>query len=304
MTTKSPTKSATKKRDVNAEITQRFIDAIESGVSPFQVPWSSANGMPRNFSGNVYRGINFFLTLLYCFDNNWETPVFMTYKQAKDQGYQVKKGSKSVHVSYSSMTVPQKYKDNPESCPSSERYFFRKLYSVFNVAQIDGIDLEKFKINKEEFQPDEQAQSIVTGYTNSPLVKHEGTRAFFDSRADVVTMPAIDRFHNTAGYYEVLFHELGHSTGHTSRLDRPLGNKKSSDEYAFEELIAELTASFLCAESGILEATFENSASYLEGWLQSFKSDSSYLLKAAAKAQLAADHILGRSFAAKEVKSI
>lgn len=281
---------------VYEDITKRFISAIEAGVSPFKIPWSTEFGLPRNYTGRAYRGINFFLALLSCQEFDWAIPVFMTYKQAKEAGFQVRKGEKSMKISYASASVPEKYKHNPESCPPEERYFYRKLYSVFNVAQIEAIDLAQFQSEQSSYEPHQKAQSIVDGYKGAPPINHGGVRAFYNPRKDEVTVPPTDRFHSTGGYFEVLYHELGHSTAHCSRLDRPIKNKRSSKEYAFEELIAELTSSFLCAEAGLLDTTFENSAAYLEEWLEVFKSDSRFLIKAASKAQKAADHILGRSF--------
>lgn len=295
MKTSTKTKASKVRVDVNQLITEKFITAIEKGVSPFITPWSTAFGMPRNFSGRCYRGINFFLTLLYCQEFDWEIPVFMTYKQSKELGLQVRKGEKSVKVSFSSLLVPKEFKDNPDACPPEDKQFYRRLYSVFNVSQIEGVDLESFAPNITEFKPIERANHIIESYESGPTITHSGGRAYYSPTEDAVTLPPTPSFHSSTGYYEVLFHELGHSTGHSKRLGREFG-KKSTDEYAFEELIAELTSSFLCAESGFLDATFENSANYLGGWLTKFKSDKNYLLKAASKAQQAADHILGRSF--------
>ena len=295
MKTASKTKPVKEKPDVNALITDKFIEAIEKGVSPFITPWSTAFGMPRNCSGRCYRGINFFLTLLYCQEFDWDIPVFMTYKQAKENGWQVREGEKSVKVSFSSLYVPKEYKANPSACPRELQRFYRRLYSVFNVSQIEGVDLESFVPSTFEFEPIETANRIVDGYENGPPISHSGGRAYYSPSLGSVTLPAIKNFHASTGYYEVLFHELAHSTGHPDRLAREFG-KMGTTEYAFEELVAELTASFLCAESGFLDATFENSASYLASWLEHFKSDNTYLIKAASKAQLAADHILGRSF--------
>ncbi|SHJ11807.1 protein of unknown function [Rubritalea squalenifaciens DSM 18772] len=117
----SKTKPKSSRKDINAEITQKFIDTIESGVSPFKVPWSSSYGMPRNFAGRQYRGINFFLTLLHCDEFGWDIPVFMTFKQAKEHGFKIRKGEKSVPVIFSNVRVPKEYRDDPDSCPTEKR---------------------------------------------------------------------------------------------------------------------------------------------------------------------------------------
>ncbi len=147
-----------------------------------------------------------------------------------------------------------------------------------------------------DFNPIAEAEKVIDGYTDHPEIKIEGFRACYNPAKDRVSMPDAERFVSESDFYGVLFHELAHSTAHQSRLDRVLNTVKSSDEYAFEELIAELTSAFLCSHCGILDATFDRSADYLSGWLKAFKSDANYLIKAASKAQAAADHILKVEF--------
>lgn len=281
----------------NEYLTEKFIEAIEKGVSPLQKLWSSSHGMPRGYDGHQYRGANFFLALFAMWEADWEIPVFITFKKAKEIGHPILKGSKGIKVFYSSMSVPKEYKDCPDQCPAEDRRFFTKMYSVFNVAQCEGIDLDQFRAEpKQAFQTIETAEAVLAGYAGAPSVTHCEPRAFYRPSTDTVNMPKKDAFHAETGYYSVLFHELAHSTGAQHRLDRDLSGDKFSNEYAFEELIAELSAAFLCAQTGISEKQFDNSAAYLASWLKAFKSDSSYLRKAMSHAQKAVDHINGTTF--------
>ncbi len=299
-TTKSTGRKSTSKRmttaDVNELITNKFIQAIEAGSSPWIKPWGTQNGSPRNIEGRKYRGANYWLAFVYCEENNWDHPVFVTFKKAKELGYTVKKGSKSVKVVYSSLMVPKEFKDCPDQCPAEDKFFMRKLYSVFNVAQLEGYDLDQLKVTTQPNEALEVAEAISCGFVGAPKVINQGEKAFYNIDKDFVQIPKITYFESSEAYYKTLFHELAHSTGSAKRLNRQMANSFGSDDYAFEELVAELTASFLASEAGILDATFENSASYLAHWLGKFKDDSSYLIKAMSKAQLASDHILNVKF--------
>lgn len=285
------TKKASTKTDAYELITNKFISAIESGTNPFAKPWNAGVGLPRNISQRSYRGINLFLTMFACQERNWNIPIFLTYKQAKEKGWQVKKGEKGTHVYFAGIKVPAKYKDNPNDCPKQLKYHYRKLYTVFNVAQIDGVDLTGYLPKSREFSAIDAGEKVVNGFTDKPAIEHFGSEAFYSPTADSVTMPPREYFNSDESYYSVLYHELAHSTGHASRLDRDMSSDKG--KYAFEELIAEVTSGFLCAHSSIEESNFDRSAAYLATWLKCLKSDKKFLLQAASKAQLATDYILG-----------
>ena len=296
-TQKSPKKSTAK--DPYELITQKFIEALEKGTNPFRLPWSTGvGGMPRNLSERPYRGINSMLTMFACIESDWQVPIFLTYKQAKEKGWQVRKGEKGTQVVFTGVRVPAKYKEDPESCPPEERYIFSKFYTVFNIHQIDGVDLDEYLPKHREFNSIESAEKIVSGYIDCPPIEHRGTRAYYSINEDLIVMPERTTFENEEAYYDTLFHEMGHSTGHKSRLKREMGSKKDDKEaYAFEELVAELTASFLCANAGIDAVNFDRSASYLASWLECLKGDKKFILQAASHAQKAVDHILGNEYA-------
>lgn len=151
--------------------------------------------------------------------------------------------------------------------------------------------MKEFLPKEREFSVIESAQQVVSDFIDCPPIEHSGTEAFYVPKSDSITMPPQNTFESNEAYYEVLFHEMSHATGHESRLNRDKGEGQKA--YAFEELVAELSSSFLCAHTGIQEAGFERSAAYLSSWLEILKEDKTFLFQAASKAQLATDYILG-----------
>jgi antirestriction protein ArdC len=133
---------------------------------------------------------------------------------------------------------------------------------------------------------------------SAPVINHGMSKAFYSPSADIVAMPDRERFDSEAGYYATLYHELVHSTGAKSRLNRSTLTESAgfgSDPYCKEELIAEMGATFLCGHAEIIERTIVSSAAYLNGWLERLRHDKMLLVQAAAQAQKAADFILGFS---------
>ncbi len=289
--TKSTTVKAPK-IDVYEQVTNELIAMLEKGVCPWKRAWKAIGGIPRNYKGRPYRGANAVLTAMHCMANEWEHPIFLTFKQVQECGGKVLKGSKSIIVIFASKTVPKKYAANPDACPANERRFMMRYYRVFNIAQTEGVKLPKMATgNDNEEIPD--CAVIVDDMPNPPELGG-GSPCYIPSK-DLVLMPAMQAFDDSAHYYKTLFHELTHATGHETRLDRKeaFNNGFQSDPYAFEELIAELGASFLCGHAQIFSETKEQAAAYLDGWIQTFKGDKKFFFRAAAQAQKAVDYILG-----------
>lgn len=181
-----------------------------------------------------------------------------------------------------------------------------RYYTVFNVEQIDGLKIELPEIPRVEHNPIAEAEAIVANMPNRPEIQHGPARCFYRPSMDFVNMPEIGLFAQAEEYYASLFHELTHSTGHESRL-----NRRSSDaprhfgdkEYSREELVAEMGAAFLAAACGIEHATLENSAAYLQGWLSVLRTDAKAVIIAAAQAQRAADYIQGITYASNQTEA-
>jgi antirestriction protein ArdC len=272
---------------VYEQITERIITLLTQGTIPWQKPWKARTGLPRNFvSQKPYRGINVFLLLAM----SYESPFWLTFRQALQLGGSVRKGEKSCPVVFwKQTTIEDKESGDQQTIP------LLRYYHVFNVAQCDGLTIGAEPVEAPLngiVKPDE----IVAHMPQLPVIKHGMTRAFYSPREDYVGLPARERFEQTEGYYATLFHELVHATGHESRLNRASLTEKAgfgSNPYCKEELIAEMGAAFLCGHAEIAERTIDNSAAYLHGWLEQLRNDRTLIVQAAAQAQKAADFILG-----------
>ena len=269
------------------QITDRIITLLSQGTVPWQKPWKAHTGLPRNLvSQKPYRGINVFLLLAM----SYESPFWLTFRQALQLGGNVRKGEKSCPIVFwKQTTIDDKESGEPQKIP------LLRFYHVFNVAQCDGLKFTAEPVEAEIkaiIKPDE----IVAHMPQRPVIKHGMASAFYWPREDYVGLPVRERFERAESYYATLFHELVHATGHESRLNRSTLTEKAgfgSNPYCKEELIAEMGAAFLCGQTEIAERTIDNSAAYLKGWLEQLRNDKTLIVQAAAQAQKAADFILG-----------
>jgi len=169
---------------------------------------------------------------------------------------------------------------------------------VFNVADVEGIFFSIPEVELKDNEQIEKCDQLVMNMPNPPKFETTNTdRAFYAPVLDVINMPSIQQFENSAEYYATFFHEMIHSTGHETRLNRTGISelrKRETNEYSKEEIIAEMGAAFLCATTGIdYDAVTENSAAYINGWLKVLKADKRFVFQSAAAAQKAANYILG-----------
>ena len=276
--------------DVYQIVTEKIISMLERGTVPWKRPWATSSGMPKNLvSKKDYRGINVFL--LGC--QQYSSPYWLTYKQAAEKGGFVKQGEKS------SMAVFFKMLDKreEEAADATGKIPMLRYYNLFNLEQCEGISSPTIEIPTYEFTPVERAEQIINGYKDRPEIHYGGNRCFYRPSEDRVQMAHEYTFEKSENFYQVLLHELAHSTGSKHRLARKEVMEKAafgSDPYASEELVADLCSSFLCAHAGISNETIELSASYIDGWLSVLRKDKRMIISAASKAQAAADWILGR----------
>lgn len=172
-----------------------------------------------------------------------------------------------------------------------------RYYTVYNVAQCENIDESKIPsipTTHNDFDHIAECEAIIAGMPNCPEIQQGKQRASYNPLSDIISIPRFDSFDTAEEYYSTLFHELTHSTGHGSRLNR-LNNNVSgfgNEEYSKEELVAEMGAAFLCGFAGIENTTINNSVAYIQGWLKALKHDKKLVIMAAAQAQKAADYIL------------
>ena len=271
-------------------VTQKIIDLLKAGVVPWEIPWRTANVMPQNLvTQRPYSGINFWLLL--CRKDS--LPFYLTFEQAKSLGGTIRKGEKSIMVVFWKLLKYQD-KDKEEKVTPFLRY-----YHVFNISQIDGIDAKKIPITEafdHDFNPISAADAIIQKWIDCPKIKWGEDYAHYAPFLDTVCMPDPRTFFHDEQCYSILFHELVHSTGHSSRLGR---HEKLSDhqfgsrDYSQEELVAEMGAAYLCGITGIEQETIQNNAAYIKSWISTFKNDPKVLIMAAAQAQKAVDYILG-----------
>jgi len=275
-------------------ITEKIVSMLKDGVIPWRKPWSGSELTPRNaVSKRPYRGINRFLLAA----SPYASPFWLTYKNAEALGGNVRKGEKSTVVVFWKRSTF--VKENEAGEDEERSSIILRYYRVFNIEQCDlpQAFLDKLpKPETREHEPVSEAQAIVDAMPQRPEMT-TGTAAFYRPSSDTVTLPALGSFDKPEDFYATAYHELGHSTGHKSRLGRKGVMERTimgSGDYSREELVAEMTAAFLCAESGISPAVIENQASYVQSWLKVLKDDGKAVVIAAAQAQKAADFILNR----------
>ena len=266
-------------------ITERIVSLLSQGTVPWHKPWHVQTGLPRNLiTQKPYRGINVFLLMAM----NYESPNWLTLRQANAMGGQIKPGEKSCPVVF---WKPMKVQD--KETKEDKKIPFLRLYHVFNVSQCTG--LKNIPPADESAFIQTLPAELVANMPQRPVIKHGMNMASYSPVSDVVNMPDRARFKSEDHYHATLFHELVHATGHENRLKRASimeRNGYGSDPYAKEELIAEIGSAFLCGYAGIEDRTIDSSAAYLEGWLKQLKEDKTLIVQAAAQAQKAADFIL------------
>jgi antirestriction protein ArdC len=279
-----------KKQSVAEIITDIIIKKLEEGVCPWRKPWYGSANAPRNLvTGKAYRGINAFL--LAC--TGFSSPYFLTFKQVSDKGGLINKGASSFPVVFwSNVTVEDHETGDEKNIP------FMRYYRVFSVEQTN-LPISPITENPLEFNPIEEAERIIAAMPSRPEIRHGQAKAYYSPTLDYINMPKQELFESSEKYYSVLFHEASHSTGHISRLGRKGVTESTyfgSHEYSKEELIAEMSAAFLCGEIGIAPATLDNSAAYIQSWLKALKSKDNInmVITAASAAQKAYDFILNR----------
>jgi len=285
-------------------ITDKIIAKMEQGYIPWQKPWKTGITTTRSgrefdafaplnyISKKNYRGINYWLLQMNDFKSNY----WLTFNQAKELGGCVKKGEKSTPVVF--WKIFPKTKTNNEGVTITENVFLLKYYSIFNSEQIEGIEFKTIKIDKDkepEFSPIDCMENIIEKIQNLCPISHGGNRAFY-SHSDKIQMPNKIDFNSSEEYYSTLIHEIAHSTGHKSRLNRETMQNFDgfgNHEYSKEELVAEMTTSYVTGIAGMdISKTFNNSVSYIQGWLKKLKNDSKFIFWAAKQSELAANYIL------------
>lgn len=276
-------------------VTERLIGMLESGTAPWQKPWDAgiaAMNRPHNFNGRPYHGVNALMLWCTAIDKGYEDPRWLTFKQVNKLGGHVNKGEKAQIVEYWQW---EKEVENPETgekekVPLEHPKVYRA--AVFNADQCTG--LPKLRRQAQKWSPVERAENIIAA-NGVPVTHNTDGSAFYSPGGDFICLPPRESFATVDAYYSTLLHEVGHSTGHPTRLNREFGGQFGSEGYAREELRAELASTFLCGELGIATTgSDEQHAAYVKSWVSALKNDYNEIFKAAADAEKICNYLYER----------
>lgn len=294
--------------DIFAAVTDRIIAELESGIIPWNRPWTGVSeGAIRRSNGKPYSLINQLLL--------GKPGEYLTFKQCKDEGGKIKKGAKSKMVVFWKVLHREKKDANgnvirdENGLPVDDPIPMLRYYNVFHIDDCESIEP---KYTAEHLPATastvERAEEIIADYSERAklTVEHsKQNRAFYSPRRHLVSLPLMEQFEDTAGYYDTAFHELTHSTGHKSLLNRFSESDGAaafgSESYSKEELIAEIGACGILHELGLETVkSFRNNAAYIQSWLSALKNDKRLIVSAASRAEKAIKLILGTQDEAEE----
>lgn len=268
-------------------ITDQIVAQLEQGSAPWIKPWHVDASADRNLvTHKPYRGINRLLLGMSSMAAGYSSPEWATFPQWKAAGGNVRKGEKATHIVFFKPCERQTVSETGET--ERESYAVMKGYCVFNAAQVDGYAMPQPVSPVTEFETHARAESTMT--KTGAVIRHGGDAAFYAPGVDAVQMPNKSAFLSPANYYAVAFHELTHWTGAKHRLDRTFGDRFGDPKYAFEELVAEMGAAFMCADHGIQGEL--RHAAYIASWINALRDNERAIFKASALAQKAADYLL------------
>lgn len=286
-------------KDLYTEITERICEQLESGIIPWEKPWTGARiGARSHSTGKAYSIINQLML--------GKPGEYITFNQCKAEGGKVKKGAKAKTVVFwKPIAVESKDADgNPimvDGKPEIKMVPFLRYYNVFHIDDCEGIEARWTEEQMPEgAQAVEEAENVFRGYLNREGIRLEeemSDDAFYSPRLDYIHLPKMEQFAETAEYYSTAFHESVHSTGHESRLARFEKGAGAaafgSESYSKEELVAEIGSACILHELGLeTKSSFRNNSAYIQSWLKVLKNDKKFIISAAGKAQKAVERIL------------
>jgi antirestriction protein ArdC len=297
-------------------VTDKIIAYMESGkFENLPALWTKTGNSRNAFTGRAYSGINVLLLMIRMDEEGWDKPLFLTFNQVKAVAKKFEKLNKTEMVDGKERTIYPAYvkkgtkgeqvcfwkrievKDD-ESPDEKKIIPILRLYTVFNVNQLEmksevreylerhATLVAKYEIDGKEIGKVETFLSTI-----GSDVQHGGERAYYSPATDKIGMPHADTFASMVAYYATRFHEEVHKTGHEARLDRDLKNRFGSDAYAFEELVAELGAAFLCADFSINQTEWRHHAEYIRIWVKRMREDKHAIFKSASLANAAVNHL-------------
>ena len=271
--------------EIAKQVADQIVRSLENGLTgEWEKPWICENGIPTNaVTGKPYQGTNILAFWASEIHSGYSSNLWAGFKQWSSVGAQVRKGEKST------TGIFFQYRKSEDKDGKENWFPFTKTIKVFNADQVDGFEKPILDApNKAERNTAAEQVILNTG----AVITYQGDRACYSPTNDCISMPPIEAFRSTEGFYGVHFHELAHWTGAEKRLDRKIRNRFGDDEYAMEELIAELSDAITCLNLGISTHLREDHAHYIKGWLRCLKNDTKQIYFAAGKAQQATNYIL------------
>lgn len=289
-----------KQKDFFEKVAEKLIEKLRQGTAPWQKSWDggTAGSLPMNpTTEKRYRGGN----ALFLMAQGYDDPRWMTYKQAEKEGAQVKKGEHGTPIIYWKFQEQQPVVDehgkpvlDTQGKPKTQTVELERprsfLSYVFNAQQIGGLP-PLIEETEQRWFPEDRAEGILQN-SNAHIEHRPQGRAFYRPSADSITLPLKEQFSNAEGYYSTALHELGHWTGHESRLNRDLGHPFGSEGYAREELRAEIASLMVGMEMGAYTPNVDNHAAYVGNWIKALEEDPREIFRAAADAEKIMDFVM------------
>lgn len=265
---------------IREEITQQIVKALEDGVIPWECPFEQCS-LPTNYkTKQPYNGMNTLVLWLTAMMKGYTSNYWVGFHQAKTLNGKIRKGEKATKII---ACVPVKNKDEEVDGTETTVHYLFRTERIFNIDQIDDLKIDE---TNAEIKPLSDIETLLVEHKT--VVRHQGERAYYSPSKDIINMPLKSKFKDTEGYYSTLLHELVHWTGHKDRINRL--ELVSETDRGLEELVAEIGASFLCAEHG-LSPNIANASSYVASWLKVLQNDHNFIYTAVQKANCAINYL-------------
>ncbi|HMO74392.1 MAG TPA: zincin-like metallopeptidase domain-containing protein [Sphingopyxis sp.] len=286
------TKPAAERVNLYDEVTSRIIAELEAGRFPWVQPWDASPNLPRNaLSGRRYSGVNVLLLWAAAIEGAYPSQSWLTFRQALEAGGNVRKGERGTTVVYADRFIPEAEKARAAQSGDAARAIpFLKRFTVFNVAQCEGLREGLMGDPEPRPEPDIIPHAEALIQATGADFRIGGGEAYYSQSGDYVAVPPRSAFADANDFYDTAFHELSHWTGHPMRLARDMGNRSDMKKYGREELVAEISASFIGAALGLVPTV--RHADYAGFWLGILREDNRAIFRAASQASKAADYIL------------
>ena len=276
------------KKDVYEMVTDRIIEQLEKGYIPWQKPWTGVHdGAYNRISNKPYSLLNQMLLS--------KTGEYASFKQWTDLGGHIRKGEKAEIVTFWKLQPIEEENEDGEKV--IKQIPLLRYYNVFHISQVEGVEPKSIELN--ELQPIEEAERIKTEYMKREHIKileKVTDKAFYSPSLDYIQVSCKEQYQNIEEFYSTLFHEITHSTGHKTRLDRLEASNKAhfgTESYSKEELVAEIGSATLINKLGIESSkSFKNSTAYIQSWLRVLRNDKKFIVSASSKAEKAVKYIL------------